>query len=136
MTQPVTTAEPTPLTPGPNGAPNAGPPAPLGAALAWLADRAALDEEARAAVTFALPGALAPGAADPGPLVQGLLDAERPADALRVVACALPPREGVWWAWVSARHAMQAMQARADAARANPPTDGPPPLPPTPAQIT
>jgi hypothetical protein len=30
---------------------------------------------------------------------------------LRLVASALPPREGVWWAWVAARHALLTRQA-------------------------
>ena len=70
-------------------------PASASTVVAWLAWRAALDDEARAAVTAADPAALAPNATDPEPLVRALLAAERPADALRVVACALPPREGV-----------------------------------------
>jgi len=27
--------------------------------------------------------------------------------AIRLIAAVLPPREGIWWAWVSARHATQ-----------------------------
>ncbi|GLC25020.1 DUF6931 family protein [Roseisolibacter agri] len=134
MTAPPTTQ---PLAPP-------GPPAgvaPLAPALEWLVQRAALDEEARALGAAALPAAFAPHAADPGLAVQALLQAQRPADALRLVACALPPREGVWWAWVAARHALHAAQGRADAARSAPPPGpdeppaGPPPAPPTPAQV-
>jgi hypothetical protein len=124
----------------PPTAPSLSPAAPataLATALAWLAWRARLDDEARAAVVAADPAALAPGATDPEPLVRALLHAERAADALRVVACALPPREGVWWAWLAARHAVHAAQARADAARQQPadgPAAVPPPLPPSAAQ--
>jgi hypothetical protein len=124
-------------------APPAGaPPPPLAPMLEWLLGRAALDAEARAVVSAANPAALAPQAADPGLVVETLLKAERSAEALRVVGCALPPRECVWWAWVSARHALQSVQTRADAARepakTPPPADAPPtppPLPPSPAQV-
>lgn len=133
------TAPPTNTQLAPPGPPAAG--APLAPALDWLVQRAALDEEARALGAAALPAAFAAHAADPGLVAQALLQAERPADALRLVACALPPREGVWWAWVAARHALQAVQGRADAARSAPPPApdappaGPPPLPPSPAQV-
>jgi hypothetical protein len=103
MTAPLTTTSPLAPPGPPAGA------APLAPALEWLVQRAALDEEGRALGTVALPAAFAPQAADPGLVVQALLQAERPADALRLVACTLPPREGVWWAWVAARHAMQAV---------------------------
>jgi hypothetical protein len=43
-----------------------------------------------------------------------LLDAGLAAEALRVMACALPPREGIWWAFISARHAMQMVSAKPD----------------------
>lgn len=98
-------------------------------ALAWLLDRAAFDDDARAAVTKANPAALAPGAADPGLVVQALLDADLAPAALRVVAVALPPREGVWWAWVAARHAVGVQQQRA----AQPGTPDAPAPPPPPA---
>lgn len=136
------TAPPTHPTLAPPGPPAAA--APHAPALEWLLQRAALDDEARAAVAARQPAALAPHAADPGLVVQALLEAERAADALRLVACALPPREGVWWAWVAARHAMQTVQLRADSARSAPPPapagpDAPPPppapLPPSPAQV-
>jgi uncharacterized protein DUF6931 len=71
--------------------------------VAWLVERASVDEETRRAL-----GAVA----DAPALVRGLLDLGRAAEALRVTACALPPREGIWWAWVAARHAAQATEAR------------------------
>ena len=110
----------TPMTPG-----TVATPAP---ALAWLLDRAALDDEARAAVRRANPAALSAGASDPAAVVQALLEAGQAPAALRVVACALPPREGVWWAWVAARHAIGVQQQRAAQPPADP--DEPPPLPP------
>lgn len=64
----------------------------------WIAMRAALDDE------FA---PLVDAAADPRALVTALLDAAAYPAAIRAVAAALPLREGVWWAWVSARHAAQ-----------------------------
>jgi uncharacterized protein DUF6931 len=79
----------------------------LAPSLAWLISRVSLDDEAQAAVREVAPGALADGASDAGALAAALLRAERPADALRLVACALPPREGVWWAFVAAQHASQ-----------------------------
>jgi uncharacterized protein DUF6931 len=75
--------------------------------LAWLADRADLDDDARANV-----GGDAAAAADPGAAARQLLAGGRAADGIRVVACALPPREGIWWAWVSARHAAQVAEAK------------------------
>lgn len=142
MTHPTTTPSPqgAPLTPAAPGSPAGGGAAaagPLAPLLAWLVQRAALDDEARAAAAAARPDAFAPGAADPEALVDALLRAGNVAGALRVVASALPPREGVWWAWLAARHAAQAAQARADAARsAAPPAAAgePPPLPPPTAQ--
>jgi len=71
--------------------------------VAWLVERAALDDETRDAL-----GAVA----DVSALVRALLGLGRPAEALRVTACALPPREGIWWAWVAARHGTQAAEAR------------------------
>jgi hypothetical protein len=50
---------------------------------------------------------LAATVTDGASLVQVLAGNGKPVEALRVIAAALPPREGVWWAWVSARHASQ-----------------------------
>lgn len=119
----------TPMTPAVAG--SAAGPAP---ALAWLLDRAAVDDEARAAVRAANPAALAAGAADPGAVVQALLDASMAPAALRVVACTLPPREGVWWAWVSARHALGVQQQRSSQPVAVQ-GDEPAPLPPPPLAL-
>lgn len=106
------------------------PPPPLAPLLAWLVERAAVDREACALVRATDPDALAADANDPERLARALLAIGRPADALRLIGCALPPREGVWWAWVAARHAAQVAQARAadGATGAAPPV---PPLPPT-----
>jgi len=49
--------------------------------------------------------AIAVGAADGNALLSRLLDAGLAVDAVRLVASALPPREGVWWAWTAAAHA-------------------------------
>ena len=35
------------------------------------------------------------------------LENEQLASAIRLIAAVLPPRESVWWAWISARHATQ-----------------------------
>jgi len=37
--------------------------------------------------------------------VQKMIEAEQHADAVRYIAYALPKREGVWWAWVTAKRA-------------------------------
>ncbi len=71
-------------------------------ALTWLRERAALD-------------AAVPDAADPGRLAEALVAGGELAAALRLTACALPPREGVWWALVAARRA-QRTAARVGAA--------------------
>jgi len=67
--------------------------------VAWLAERAGVADDANT---------LGATAVDGGVLVQSLVANGKPAAALQVIAAALPPREGVWWAWVSARHASQA----------------------------
>ncbi len=41
----------------------------------------------------------------PRELVTALVDAELFADAVRILAHALPKREGVWWAWMCAKRA-------------------------------
>jgi hypothetical protein len=72
-----------------------------------------LDDEAWTAVKGVAPGALSRGAADPAVLLRALLDAGLAAEALRVMACALPPREGIWWAFIAARHAAQVAASKA-----------------------
>ncbi len=62
----------------------------------WIAARAALPDEAAPLVAEA---------SEPGALVQALMQAGSAPEAVRCIAGALPAREGVWWAWVSARHA-------------------------------
>ena len=64
--------------------------------LAWLVQRAALSDDAKAASA---------SAADGDALLAALLDGGHVVDAVRLVASALPPREGVWWAWAAATHA-------------------------------
>lgn len=81
--------------------------AELGPALTWLIGRADLDDDVWKAVQQVAPGALARGSADPAIVLRALLDAGLAAEALRVMACALPPREGIWWAFIAARHALQ-----------------------------
>lgn len=88
--------------------------AELGPALSWLVGRAQLDDDAWTAVQGVAPAALTRGAADPAVLLRGLLDAGLAAEALRVMACALPPREGIWWAFIASRHAMQMVAAKPD----------------------
>jgi hypothetical protein len=66
--------------------------------VAWLVERAKVSDEATPFVATA---------ADGGALVQALTANGKTTEAVKVIAAALPPREGVWWAWVSARHAAQ-----------------------------
>jgi hypothetical protein len=66
----------------------------------WIAARAALPEELAPLVA---------SAPEPGALVDALLAAGRSVEAVRCVAGAVPPREGIWWAWVSARQTAQAL---------------------------
>jgi len=66
--------------------------------VAWLIERTRLSDDAMPLVE---------SAADGGALVQALTANGKTIEAVKVIAAALPPREGVWWAWVSARHAAQ-----------------------------
>lgn len=68
----------------------------------WIAARAALPDDLKPVVD---------AAADPGALVDALLKDGKGAEAVRCVAGALPAREGVWWAWVSARHTAQLLHS-------------------------
>ena len=68
------------------------------ATMAWLVERGPVSKEAQQATA---------GATDVDALLTLLVDSGHSADALRVVAAALPPREGIWWAWTLARHAAQ-----------------------------
>ena len=77
---------------------NAQASAAMAPSVAWLVERAHVADDAVA---------LAPPGGDGGALVQALMANGKAPEALRVLAAALPPREGVWWAWVSARHAAQ-----------------------------
>jgi hypothetical protein len=74
---------------------------------------------------------VAPGANDPVRLAGALAAVHLPYHALTVVGAALPPREGVWWAWVAVRHALHALGERAAAAPAN---GAPPAVAPTAAE--
>jgi uncharacterized protein DUF6931 len=71
---------------------------PADPSLEWLVERAHLSDDVAPLVA---------AAADGGELVQALVADGKTPEAFRVIAAALPPREGVWWAWVSARHATQ-----------------------------
>lgn len=62
----------------------------------WLLDRADVSDEGRES---------AAPATDVDALLLHLTAGGHATDALRVVAAALPPREGIWWAWASASHA-------------------------------
>jgi len=73
--------------------------------VAWLVERAHLSDDV---------APLAAASADGASLVQALVADGKAPEALRVIAAALPPREGVWWAWVSARHAAQLAAAGAE----------------------
>lgn len=64
--------------------------------LAWLVKRATLSEDALTSSA---------AAEDGDALLAALLDGGHVVDAVRLVASALPPREGVWWAWAAASHA-------------------------------
>lgn len=95
---PATHAAP---APGAHGAPGAtlAPPTPQSGLVRWLCERAAFTDDALLT--------LAARAADPDALVAALADAGKHPEAVRFVASALPKREAIWWAWVSARHAAQ-----------------------------
>jgi len=71
---------------------------PADPSIAWLVARAQLPDDV---------APLAATSADGAALVQALVADGKTPEAFRVIAAALPPREGVWWAWVSARHATQ-----------------------------
>ena len=72
------------------------PSTPTDPSVAWLVERAHLSDDV---------APLAAASADGAALVQALVADGKMPEAFRVIAAALPPREGVWWAWVSARHA-------------------------------
>jgi hypothetical protein len=72
--------------------------------LEWLIVRANLSDDAKAAIA-------ATGRCDAA--LEALLHANLDVDALRMIAFALPPREGVWWAWTAATHASRLPAAKA-----------------------
>jgi hypothetical protein len=79
------------------------PPAPQGARdPVQLATVAGIDDETRAG--------FAPGATHRA-VIQQLVSAGKFPEAVRMVAFALPRREGVWWAWVMAKRASGAAPA-------------------------
>ncbi len=45
---------------------------------------------------------------DPSALVESLASAGLSTEALRCIAVAIPSRQNIWWAWISARHAIVA----------------------------
>lgn len=48
---------------------------------------------------------------DPAVLVERLMGNEKQVDAVRCVAVSVPARQAIWWAWVSARHVVNAEPA-------------------------
>ena len=54
---------------------------------------------------------IAHGTDDPTALVESLVSAGLTTDAIRCIAVVIPPRQNVWWAWVSARHALHGAAA-------------------------
>jgi hypothetical protein len=48
---------------------------------------------------------------DPAVLVERLMAREKQVDAVRCIAVAIPARQAIWWAWVSARHIVNAEPA-------------------------
>lgn len=76
-------------------------PAPPFNPIAWVVARAKLSDEASAVIGDAASDDAANGDA----LLNTLLEAGHVVDAVKLIAAALPPREGVWWAWTAAKHA-------------------------------
>lgn len=70
------------------------PGAPSSVPLAELCEIAELEDEAKA---------LAAAQQDPRAFIAALVEQERYADAVRLLAHALPTREAVWWAWFCAK---------------------------------
>ncbi len=70
--------------------------------LRWLVHRAKLSKPGLASLATAVDG---------DTLLSSLLAAGHVVDAAKLVASALPPREGVWWAWTAATHATKAAAA-------------------------
>lgn len=101
----------------------------LGPLLAWLVARSGVDEEGFATVAFQSPDAVAPGANDPIRMAEAFSAAELLSPALTLIAAALPPREGVWWASLAVRDSLNVVRARA----ASPPPPGKRPALPPPA---
>ncbi len=64
----------------------------------WLLERSTPDEPALAQIT---------PTATLDSLYSSWMKSEEFASAIRLIAAVLPPRESIWWAWVSARHATQ-----------------------------
>lgn len=98
----------------PGSSPALTPDAGLSPLLRWLVARAEVEPDMFVAAAAASPTALAAGAGDPESLARALAPTE-PVTALRLACAALPPREGIWWAWVAVRHAQQTLTARASA---------------------
>ncbi len=76
----------------------ADPLASLSPPLRWLMARATPDDEALALVQTS---------STLDALFTACIDAKLFPSAIRLISAVLPPRESVWWAWVSARHATQ-----------------------------
>lgn len=89
------------------------PHAQLPPLLRWLVERAEVAPDALEAAIAEVPDALE-NDDDPVRLARALASSE-PMAALMLVAAALPPREGIWWAMVAVRHALQTLTTRAAA---------------------
>jgi hypothetical protein len=61
---------------------------------------------------------IAHGTDDPSALVESLVSAGLTTEAIRCIAVAIPARQNVWWAWVSARHTL--VGAAADGVKDSP----------------
>ena len=82
-------------------------PAPLifsSPTLDWLAARAGISDDAKPLVA---------AANDCDTAISALQAASLDIDAVRLVAFALPPREGVWWAWTAVTHVSRMPTAKA-----------------------
>lgn len=81
---------------------------------------AALPEPLRWLIGRATPDEPALGIVQPGVSAESLCTAwlkeEQFPSVVRLIACVLPSRESIWWAWVSARHATQMPGAAAPTA--------------------
>jgi hypothetical protein len=83
----------------------------FGPTLSWLIERAQVDPAMLASARAINAVAVAEGADAPEALVRALVRSGAGGAGCRIIACALPPRESVWWGWASARHASRVASA-------------------------